>query len=184
MVRAVRHRLAGMPGSPRRVPRGLAVAAAAVLLVAGCGEDTFDPATARPCDFFTEEELEEYALRIADDEERRCAYGKKPNWQDSLTEVIVEYVDGEPAALAAQYKLERAEGEAWEDSRVEYKGSVGVEYKTGRCVLLAPAGAGRSLYVGIGTDTTGVKWFSVGPFNDPCDYTEYRFEKILAKLRS
>jgi hypothetical protein len=169
--------------------RGLTLASAAVaLLLGGCGADTFDPSTDRPCDFLTEEELDEYALRVALDEEARCGYDKVPLAHDSLTHVSVEYRDGDPATIAANFRLTPAEGEAWEDSRVEYKGSVdvkdnNVEDKTGQCVLVAPAGDGRVLIVGVGTDTTGVTWVSVGPFDDPCDYTEYEFENILAKLR-
>jgi hypothetical protein len=174
-----------MPGRSRRVVRSVAIgpAAAAALLLGGCGGDTFDPASALPCDFLTAEELDEYALRVAVNEETRCAYDKAPRAHDSLTHVSVEYRDGDPATIAATLKLTPAEGEAWEDSRVEYKGSVDVDDKRGRCVLVAPAGDGRVVVVGIGTDTSGVTWVSVGPFDDPCDYTEYEFEEILAKLR-
>lgn len=172
-----------MPGKSPRILRGLVLAAAVALLLGGCGDDTFDPATARPCDFFTEEELDEYALWIGIDEENRCVYDKKPNWEDSLTHVTIEYRDDDPATTAASFKLTPVEGEAWEDSRVEYKDSMETASQEGRCMLVSPAGSGRSLIVGIGTDTTGVRWFSVGPFDDPCDYTEYKFDKILAKLR-
>jgi hypothetical protein len=175
-----------MPGRSRRVVLGLAIApaAAVALLLGGCGGDTFDPAIALPCHFLTAEELEEYALRVAVNEVTRCTYDKVPRAHDSLTQVSVEYRDGDPATIAATLKLQPAEGEAWEDSRVEYKGSLDVDDKRGRCVLVAPAGDRRVLVVGIGTDTSGVTWVSVGPFDDPCDYTEHEFEEILAKLRT
>ncbi|GAA1035240.1 hypothetical protein GCM10009557_42360 [Virgisporangium ochraceum] len=159
------------------------VIAAMVLMLGGCGEDPFDPAASRPCDFFTEEELDKYVLQVEVNESNRCRFGKTPPAQDTLTHVTVEYRDSEPATVAAALKLPPVDGQKSKQTTVAFKGSIDVENKTGTCAMVAPIGRGRSLVVGIGTDTGGITWVSEGPKDDPCDYVAYQFKEIEAKLR-
>jgi hypothetical protein len=159
------------------------VIAAAVLTLGGCGDDPFDPATSRPCDFLTEEEQEKYVVQVEVDEPDRCRFGKPPPAQDSLTHVTVEYRDGDPATVAAALKLAPVDGKKSKETTVAFKGSINVADKRGTCAMVAPLDGGRSLVVGVGTDTSGITWVSAGPIDDPCDYLAYRFEEIEAKLR-
>ncbi|WP_213451412.1 hypothetical protein [Rhizomonospora bruguierae] len=165
----------------------LAAAAAAVLLLGGCAEHSFDPSTARPCEFFTADELREFDMHVQADEPDLCWFGHPLGTQYTLVAVAVEYRDGDPASVAADLKLAPVDGELAKKTTATFLGSINVKDKQGSCVLVAPMGEGHSLLVRIDTDTRRVHWFSVGPFDDPCEYVasgvDDKATKIEAKLR-
>lgn len=176
------HRSPVLAGRPGLLLRYLAIVGAAWVLNACAHEGGFDPSTARPCDFFSAEEQRQYGLEITINEVIGCAYVSKPMWHTDLTSVTVEYGQDTPSTIADRLHLSPTEDKSWDNSRVEYAGSVDVKGLTGRCILVAPMRSGDALIISIGTDTSDISW-NIEPINDPCKYTQFAFqEKILKKF--
>lgn len=158
----------------------LLTAAAIGLVLTGCGSDSFDPATAQPCDFLTEENLDEHGFvtrdlddltvvstDLTDVDTTACAFTKKPGWSDSVPYVIVGYLDQSAADLAGTLDLDETTGYG---DLVQYRNQAELE-PTGAstCQLVGTGEDGSSVLYEFGVDTTWVE-FAVEPPDHPCDY--------------
>ncbi|MEV6634766.1 hypothetical protein AB0M54_28860 [Actinoplanes sp. NPDC051470] len=153
------------------------VVVALALSVAGCGG--FDPAEERPCDFVATDELLDYQLRRAVNQDDRCVYAKRDLAEDTLDGLTVTYLAETPANVAQRLGLEPVTVVDADDTRIEFQGSRMDENlgrpdpRRGHCWLAAPIGDDRTMVVDLTIDTSSVRWVSIEPITEPCAYVAH-----------
>lgn len=153
------------------------VVVALALSVAGCGG--FDPAEERPCDFVATDELLDYQLRRAVNQDDRCVYAKRDLAEDTLDGLTVTYLAETPANVAQRLGLKPVTVVDADDTRIEFQGSRMDENlgrpdpRRGHCWLAAPIGDDRTMVVDLTIDTSSVRWVSIEPITEPCAYVAH-----------